>query len=257
LDAHTRFSGVERLYGVAALERLRNAHVCVLGLGGVGSWTVEALARSAIGRLTLVDLDDVCVSNTNRQIHAVADNVGRPKAEAMRDRVLAINPSASVAAECEFFTSTTAESLMGPDYDVVVDCIDQYRNKCVLLEMCRMHDQPLVVVGGAGGRVDPSQVRLTDITKSRGDKLLQIVRKRLRQRHGFPRKGPWKVPCVWSEEAQRFPTPDGGICEVRPEDQSLRLDCATGFGAAAFVTGTFGLFAASAAVKLILSAPAR
>lgn len=255
MSFEARFAGIGRLYGRAAMERISLAHVCVIGLGGVGSWTVEALARSGVGSLTLVDLDDVCITNTNRQIHAVTASIGRPKAEVLRDRVLAINPEAQVRIICDYFTASTAESILAPGYDVVVDAIDQFRNKCRLLDACRALEQRLVVVGGAGGRRDPTRVRIADISRSEGDKLLSMLRKRLRQKHAFPRKDAWGIPCVFSDEPPSYPTADGEVCTTRPEGQGLRLDCRSGYGAAVFVTGTFGFLAASATVDLLVGQP--
>lgn len=248
-----RFAGIGRLYGRDALERLRAAHVCVIGLGGVGSWTVEALARTGTGQLTLVDPDDVCVSNTNRQLHAHTPNIGRPKAQVLAERIHTIHPGAKVECVQDFFSSSTAEQVLAPGYDVVVDAIDQFKNKVLLLEACRARKQSVVVVGSAGGRRDPTRIQRADLTRAKNDKLLAMLRKRLRQKHGFPRTGAWKVPCVFSDELPFFPTPDGGVCREKPEGDSLRLDCASGYGAATFVTGVFGFVAAAAATELILS----
>lgn len=241
-----RFGGIARLYGDAMVERLRRARVAVIGLGGVGSWTVEALVRTGVGHLTLVDLDEVCVTNTNRQIHALSHTVGQSKARVLAERAQAIAPSVVVDTVEDFFTASSIEAILGaegdaPRFDVVVDAIDSFKNKTLLLDACRVRSLKTVVVGGAGGRMDPTQVRLDDISRSEGDRLLSMLRKRLRQKHGFPRKGKWGIPCVFSSETQ-----------VRPEGEgSARLDCHSGFGAVSFVTGTFGFFAAKAAVDLI------
>lgn len=243
-----RFGGIARLYGVAALERLTRAHVCVIGIGGVGSWTAEALARTAVGRITLVDMDDVCVTNTNRQLHALADSVGRPKVEVMAERILAVNPACQVDPVMDFFTPTTADALLDRGFDFVVDAIDQWQNKCLMIRGCRERGLPLVVLGGAGGRRDPGKVKVADLTETSGDRLLKRVRKMLRQKHDFSRKGRWQIPAVYSDEPPVFPTPEGGVCEVRDDATSnLRLDCASGMGTASFVTGAFG-FAASSVV---------
>lgn len=248
-----RLAGIARLYGRDALARLRRARVCVIGLGGVGSWTVEALARTGVGSLTLVDPDDVCVSNTNRQLHAHAPNIGRPKTQVLAERVHAIHPETHVECVQDFFSTSTAQQVLAPGYDVVVDAIDQFKNKVLLVGACREREQKLVVVGSAGGRRDPTRIQRADLTRAKNDKLLAMLRKRLRQKHGFPRTGAWKMPCVFSDELPFFPTPEGGVCREKPEGDSVRLDCAGGYGAATFVTGAFGFVAAAAVTELIVS----
>jgi tRNA A37 threonylcarbamoyladenosine dehydratase len=239
-----RFGGIERLYGADAARTLARSHVCVIGLGGVGSWVVEALARSGIGALTLVDLDEVCASNINRQLHALTGTIGRAKAEVLAERVRAINPEAAVTVVQDFFTADTADAILGPGYDIVVDCIDKFSNKLIMIKACRRRRQRLIVVGGAGGRRDPTRVKVTDITKAQGDKMLAMLRKKLRQKHDFPRKGTWSIRCVYSDEVPVVP--EGMECS--PDG----LDCATGYGAVTFVTGTFGFLASAAAVEHIL-----
>ncbi|MCB9546065.1 MAG: tRNA threonylcarbamoyladenosine dehydratase [Myxococcales bacterium] len=246
-----RFGGIERLYGRAGRQRLAAAHVAVVGIGGVGSWTVEALARTGVGRLTLIDLDDICITNTNRQLHAVEGQVGRAKVEAMAARVALIHPGCLVRPVAAFFTERTADTLLAPGFDCVVDAIDHPRNKALLLSRCQGAGVPVVTVGGAGGRRDPASVMRGDLAASVQDGLLREVRRLLRREHGFPEEGPWGIPAVFSRERPVFPGADGTICEV-PKDKSLRLDCASGFGTAAFVTGTFGFAAAAAAVEALI-----
>jgi len=248
-----RFSGIARLYGRDALERLQGARVMVVGIGGVGTWAAEALARTAVGRIDLVDLDEVCVTNTNRQLVALSSTVGRPKAEAMAERLRDIAPDIDARVELRFFTERTADALLEPDIDVVIDAIDSVSNKCLLVARCQALGIPVVVSGGAGGRRDPGQVRTGDLTETTGDRLLFTIRKKLRQKHGFPRQGAFGVPVVYSPEPQVFPSSDGAVCERREEgDDNLRLDCASGFGTAAMVTGAFGLLAAHVAVGRIV-----
>jgi len=248
-----RFSGIGRLYGQHAMETLARAHVCVIGVGGVGSWVVEALARSGVGRLTLVDLDDVCVTNTNRQLHAHEPNVGRSKIEVMAERARAINPEVEVECVHDFLSAATANTIIRPEFDYVVDAIDQFRNKAELIAACHEHDVPVVVCGGAGGRRDPTRIRVDDLTRTSGDRLLRMLRKLLRREYGFSRRGKWKIACVYSDEPPLFPTADGSVCETRPEG-TLRLDCASGFGTATFLTGTFGFLAASIVVSALVAA---
>jgi tRNA A37 threonylcarbamoyladenosine dehydratase len=249
-DFEFRFGGIARLVGTHGLERLRRAHVAVIGIGGVGSWTVEALARSGIGQLTLVDLDDVCVSNINRQLHATNDAVGRPKIDVMADRVRLINPQCVVNAIPQFFTEGTAREILVSGFDYVVDAIDSVSNKCLLIAECRAKGIRVVACGGAGGRRDPSTVRVADLALTTHDRLLQKVREKLRKEHGFPahdRK--FGVPCVFSPESQVFPKCDGTVGDQRERGSDLRLNCESGLGTATFVTGVFGFTAASVVVN--------
>lgn len=256
-DYRDRFGGVGRLFGAGALARLHAAHVCVVGVGGVGSWTVEGLARSGVGAITLIDLDDVCVTNTNRQLPALDGNTGRPKVAVLAERVRLINPGCRVEAVPEFFTEATAARLLAPDFDVLVDAVDLMSNKSRLIALCRDRGIGCVTVGSAGGRREAAQVRTGDLGEANNDELLRQVRKKLRRDYGFGSGAArgrmnFKVRCVWSEEPPVFPWADG-TCRSTPElGGNLRLDCATGFGTAVFVTGAFGLAAAGEAVKLIV-----
>lgn len=252
-DYLRRFGGLGRLYGAAALPRLHAAHVAVIGVGGVGSWTVEGLARSGIGALTLIDLDDVCVTNVNRQLPALDGNIGRPKVAALAERVRLINPECRVTALAEFFTTQSAERLLATRYDWVVDCIDKVSNKALVLAECVKRGQPVVTVGGAGGKRDATRIRTGDLGGAHGDDLLKLVRRKLRRDHGFA-KGEgnhYDIPCVSSQEKPVYPWADG-TCAAEPEPGSaLQLDCASGFGTAVFVTAAFGLAAASEVVKRV------
>ena len=253
MSVSTRFEGMERLLGVEAANMVGSSHVCIVGIGGVGSWTAEALARSGIGAITLVDLDDVCVSNTNRQIHALQSTVGQFKVDVMAARIREINPKCTVHAICDFFRATNADDMLDRGFDVVVDAIDSFREKAIMVDGCRARNIPIVVIGGSGGRVDPTAIQLTDLNKTKNDPLLRRVRKQLRQKHHFPRgRKPWGIPAVWCNEMPVYPQSDGTVCRV-PEGDNVpgRLDCATGYGAASFVTGTAGFFAASAAIRLL------
>ncbi len=242
-DDDLRFGGLARLYGAGGLQRLLQASVCVVGIGGVGSWAAEALARSGVGHLTLVDLDDVCVSNVNRQLHALDGAIGRPKVEVMAERIHAIHPACQVRTVAEFFCETTAEQILATHFDFVLDAIDQVANKCLLIARCRQLEIPIVSVGGAGGRRQPAAVRVADLAQSSNDALLQQVRKKLRAEHGFARdpKTPFGVPCVFSSERAAPPA----------EGCAGRVTCDNGYGTASFVTGTFGLVAASCVVSKI------
>jgi len=262
-DYEFRFGGIGRLYGAAALARLRSAHVVIVGLGGVGSWAAEALARTGVGRLTLVDLDEVCVSNVNRQVPALDGQIGRAKVEVMAERLRAIAPELVVDARLEFYTETSAERLLppgGPQPNVVIDAIDAVANKVRLIAQAHRQGIPVVICGGAGGRRDPTQVRISDLSEVTHDRLTREVRKRLRQEHGFPRgEKKFHLDCVWSMESPVFPQKDGTVCAVgqgeREPGESGRLNCDWGFGSAAFVTGTFGFAAASRAIDRITRDP--
>jgi tRNA threonylcarbamoyladenosine dehydratase len=252
-DYLSRFGALGRLYGAAALPRLRGAHVAVVGVGGVGSWVVEALARSGVGSLTLIDLDDVCVTNTNRQLHALATTVGRPKVSVLAERAQGINPECRVATRAEFFTAESSERLLAERFDWVIDAIDGMTIKALLIAKCVERRQSVLTVGGAGGRRDATRIRVGDLGESQGDELLRLVRKKLRRDHGFARGegNQYGVPCVYSNEKPVFPWTDG-TCSTEPEPgTSLKLDCASGFGTGVFVTGAFGFAAAGEVVRRI------
>lgn len=259
-DYLDRFGGVGRLFGRAALEQLQAAHVCVIGVGGVGSWTVEGLARSGVGAITLIDLDDVCVTNVNRQLPALDGQIGRPKVAVLQERVRLINPACRVEAVSEFFTEGSAERLLGGRFDFVVDAVDRMSHKALIITGCRGRGLRVLTIGGAGGRRDPMQIRVGDIGEA-GDALLRMVRKKLRRDHGFAQgahRGITRlgIPAVWSQERPVFPW-SNGTCAAEPEPGSnLKLDCASGFGTAVFVTGTFGLAAAGEVVRQLVASRA-
>ena len=245
-DFSQRFGGIARLFGNAGLERLRAAHVCVIGVGGVGSWSVEALARSGIGALTLIDLDDVCITNVNRQLPALDGQIGRPKIDVLADRVRLIHPACVVTCLSEFFTEATARRLLEPRYDFVIDATDKLTNKCVIITGCRERGLPVLTMGGAGGKRDGTRVRVADLSHTEHDELLRQVRRKLRRDMGFPRGlgEAFGIPCVYSPETPVYPWKDGTCSAEQEPGSSLALDCASGFGAATFVTGTFGFAAA-------------
>ncbi|AOS43460.1 tRNA threonylcarbamoyladenosine dehydratase [Lacunisphaera limnophila] len=252
-DYLQRFGGLGRLYGTAALPRLQAAHVAVIGVGGVGSWVVEGLARSGIGAITLIDLDDVCVTNVNRQLPALDGNIGRPKVTALAERVRLINPACRVTAVAEFFTVESAPRLLESRYAWVVDCIDAVTNKAHVLAECGKRGQRVVTVGGAGGKRDATRIRVGDLGGAHGDDLLKMVRRKLRRDHGFAKGegNDYGIPCVSSQERPVFPWADG-TCASEPEAGSnLRLDCASGFGTAVFVTAAFGFAAAGEVVRRV------
>ncbi|TDR37349.1 tRNA A37 threonylcarbamoyladenosine dehydratase [Tahibacter aquaticus] len=252
-----RFGGVDRLYGRGALDRLALAHVAVIGLGGVGSWSVEALARSGIGHLTLIDADDICLSNTNRQLHALEGNFGRAKVAVLAERAKAINPAIQVTAIESFVTPANLAELLDGGFDLILDACDSFRVKVEMIAWCRRRKQALLVVGSAGGRVDPTRIQVRDLSRTEHDALLSLVRKKLRQDFGFPRNREryFSVPAVFSLENVRYPQADGSVCGTRPADaaEGFRLDCGAGLGAAMHVTAAFGLVAAGKAIERLLA----
>lgn len=257
-----RFAGVERLYGKGALVRLAACRVAVIGVGGVGSWLAEALARSGIGHLSLFDADDICVSNSNRQSHAMDGFFGRHKVDAMRERCLAINPAMRVEAVASFVTSANMAELLDRPFDLVIDACDSFRVKVELIVWCRRRKQKLIVVGAAGGRTDPTQIRIRDLAKTEHDALLALIRRKLRTEFSFPKNKNryFSVPAVYSLENVQYPQPDGSVCGVRPATDTgggFKLDCGNGLGAATHVTGAFAFAAAAKAMELLLGRKAK
>jgi tRNA A37 threonylcarbamoyladenosine dehydratase len=256
-----RFAGIERLYGAGSVARLARAHVAVVGVGGVGSWAVEALARSGVGELTLIDADEVCVSNVNRQSHALEGEFGRPKVDVVSARMRAINPEIRVHALAEFVTLKNLAELMGRGYDAVVDACDALRIKVEMIAFCKRRKIPIVVSGSAGGRADPTLITARDLSRTEHDMLLGLVRKKLRDDFGWTRnpKRYFGVQAVFSRENVNYPQPDGSVCKTRPADAegALKLDCSGGLGAATHVTATFGLVAAARVIERLLESPAR
>jgi len=252
-----RFGGIARLFGRPELARFQSSRVAIVGIGGVGSWAVEALARSGIGTLILVDMDEVCVTNTNRQVHALQNSVGLSKTEAMAKRIHEISPSCKVEPQEYFLTPKTLETFLETRPDIIIDAIDSCSNKCMLIAHCRKNKIPLITTGGAGGRRDPTQVQVADLSRVINDPLAAKTRKELRKHYHFPREKRRKfgIPCVFSPEAPIYPSADGGTCCVRDPNTELKLDCESGFGTASFLTGTFGFVAASEALKHLAARP--
>lgn len=252
-----RFAGIDRLYGAGTVARLAAKHVAVVGLGGVGSWAAEALVRSGVGRITLIDADDLCVSNTNRQLHALEGEYGRNKAEVLAERFRRINPALRVDAVADFVTPANLAERLDPGFDLVLDAFDSFRAKVETIAFCRRRKQPIVVVGSAGGRIDPTLVRVRDLSRTEHDALLALVRKKLRSEFNFPKNKDryFGVPAVYSLENVRYPQADGTVCGLRPAldaDAALKLDCGMGLGAATHLTGTFAFVAAGKAIETLL-----
>lgn len=252
-----RFAGVDRLYGLGAVERLSCSAVAVVGMGGVGSWVVEALARSGVGRLLLIDADDICLSNTNRQLPALEGQYGRNKAVVMAERCRAINPDIQVEAVEAFLTPANMDALLDRGLDLVIDACDSFRTKVEAIVWCRRRKLPMITVGSAGGRTDATQVRVRDLSRTEHDAMLALVRRKLRGEFNFPRgaKRYFGISAVYSLENVRYPQPDGSVCGLRPvlgADAALKLDCGAGLGAATHITGSFAFAAAGRALELLL-----
>jgi tRNA A37 threonylcarbamoyladenosine dehydratase len=252
MDRSRRFGGVARLYGQPALERLAAARVCVVGVGGVGSWAVEALARSGVGQLTLIDLDQVCESNVNRQLQALEADFGLAKVQALARRIRGINPDARVTPVEAFVEPETLERLVAADHDFLLDCIDGYRNKAALIAHCRHLRLPIVSVGGAGGLTDPGGLRVADLSRTREDPLLSRTRRLLRTGYGFPRdtRRSFAVPCVYSPQPRVRPParPPMSCAAADGPRPGPGLNCG-GFGSVVTVTASFGLAAAAYALN--------
>ena len=258
VDFARRFGGIARLYGERALERFRTAHVCVVGVGGVGSWIVEALARSAVGHLTLIDLDNVAESNINRQIQALSSTIGQPKIEALRDRIAQINPFCKVTLVEDFVEPDNIPQMIGTGrpgaarFDYVVDAIDSVKAKAALIAWCREHALPLVVIGGAGGQLDPTRIEVRDLARTEQEPLLKKVRKLLRAQYGFSRgeKQKYHIDAVFSMEPLRYPEAEDA-CAI--ESSVTGLNCA-GFGSSMVVTASFGMIAAGHILRKLADA---
>lgn len=248
IDFDRRFGGIARLYGPAGLARFRAAHVCVIGVGGVGSWVVEALARSAIGQITMIDLDNLAESNVNRQIHALTDTLGKAKVTALAERIAQINPYCVVTEIEDFLTADNLDEMIGTrNYDYIIDAIDNVRAKTALIAYCRKHGLKLVTIGSAGGQIDPTKISILDLCRTEQEPLLAKVRKRLRAEHGFPRgtKNKFGIDAVFSTEPLRFPETEEACAVGGTEHAGITgLNCA-GFGSAMVVTASFGLVAAA------------
>lgn len=259
-DRARRFGGVARLYGREGLAAFERAHVAVIGIGGVGSWVAEALARSAVGELTLIDLDNVAESNTNRQIHALDGNYGKPKVDAMAERIALIDRQCRVRRVEDFVDPENFDALLGGGFDYVVDAIDSVRTKTALIAWCVARGQPLITVGGAGGQLDPTRIRIDDLALTIQDPLLSKVRAQLRKLHGFARgpKAKFKVSAVYSDEPLIYP--EAAVCDVDDVAQHVAtspghagpvgLNCA-GFGSSICVTASFGFAAAAYVLKAL------
>lgn len=243
-----RFGGLQRLYGVAGAARLHAAHVAVVGIGGVGSWAAEALARSGVGRITLIDLDHIAASNINRQIHALTDTLGQAKVQAMQARIAQINPLCQVQCVEEFLDETNTATWLGhAEIDAVIDACDQVRAKAAIASLMVARGKPFITVGAAGGRTQAHKVEVQDLGLLTHDPLLAQLRYRLRRYDGFPQQGkPMRVPCVFSREQVKTAH---ASCAAQQESS---LNCA-GYGSSVCVTATFGMVAAGWVIEKMVA----
>lgn len=250
-DRERRFGGVARLYGAEGSQRLNNSHVCIVGIGGVGSWSAEALARTGVGQITLIDLDMVAESNTNRQIHALGEIYGLAKVDAMAERIRAINPLCKIQRVEDFVTTENVASLLNQPFSAVIDAIDQVRPKAAMAAFCRDQNMPIVVAGAAGGQIDPTRITVSDLSQTIQDPLLAKLRSTLRREYGFPRdpKKKFGIRTVYSTEPLRYPDKSNS-CDMN--QGSTGLNCA-GFGSSVCVTSVFGMVAAAQAIEIICS----
>lgn len=254
-----RFAGIERLYGVGSVAKFKAAHVAIVGVGGVGSWAVEALARSGVGTLTLIDADEVCESNVNRQLPALDGNFGRSKVALLAERARLISPAITVHAIEAFVTATNVAELILPSHHIVLDACDSFRPKLEMIAHAKRHKIPLMVIGAAGGRIDSTKIEIRDLSNTEHDAMLALIRKKLRQDYGFPRnvKRSFGIPAVFSLENVRYPQADGSVCGTRPavgSEAGLKLDCGGGLGAATHVTASFAFAAVGRILQRLLQA---
>jgi len=260
---HRRFDRMGRLIGDTQMKKLMNSHVMLIGLGGVGSWAAESIARSGVGQITLVDFDEICVTNFNRQLHALQGLVGKDKATVMGERMVKINPQAKIHVISKFYNADHCEEIFTTRPDFVIDAIDNVTAKCHLLHFCHSRKIPIITSTGSGGRMDPTQIRMADLGRTEIDPLARSIRRILREKYGFPPEegALFGIPAVYSAEPPTAPAElayDGGkgfrcVC---PQGQNEFFNCDSRnliMGNASFVTGTFGLFCASRVVQGLLS----
>ncbi len=257
---HRRFDRIGRLVGDPAMKKLMSSHVLVIGLGGVGSWAAEMLVRSGIGKITIVDFDEICVTNFNRQLHTLQGSVGSQKVDVMAERLSKINPSCVVKPIARFFNADSRDEIFAERPDFVLDAIDSITVKCLLLAHCKEQNIPIVTSTGSGGRMDPTKIQIADLSETEIDPLARSVRRILRQQYGFPDKGSFGIPAVYSNEPATEPAElkydnGKGFKCVCPQNDNPYFNCDNRniiMGNAGFVTGAFGMACASYVVREIV-----
>lgn len=262
---HRRFDRMGRLVGDESMKKLMNSHVMIIGLGGVGSWAAESIARSGVGRITVVDFDEVCITNFNRQLHALTGAVGTPKTKLMQERLQKINPQAQVIGIDMFYNAANHDAIFKARPDYVIDAIDHVTAKCFLLAFCRKNGIPVITSTGSGGRIDPTQIKIADLALTERDPLARDVRRILRADYAFPTEGTYGIPAIYSTEPAAKPyelsydNGKGFRC-VCPQGDNTLFNCDSRnliYGNSSFVTGSFGLFAASRVISDLLKSPSQ
>ena len=254
-DYSQRFGGIQRLYGIQKAQMLPELHICIIGIGGVGSWAVEALARSGVGKLTLIDHDDIALTNINRQIHTLDSTLEQPKVNAMQERVKQINPHCQCHIIDDLLTENNLDKYIPKEpkekFDYVIDAIDSVKQKSALIYYCKRNKIPIITTGGAGGLIDPTSIEIADLSKTYNDPLAAKVRSQLRYRYNFTRnpKRRFGIECVYSTEQQVYPKADGSVCQEKPGVKGVTLDCNFGYGSSSCVTSVFGFVAAARAIE--------
>ncbi len=250
-DIKQRFFPVERVYGEGVLDYLQSMQVCVVGIGGVGSWAVEALARSGVGKLIIIDNDDIATSNINRQIHALSENVDKSKVQIMSERIHSINPACEITVIDDLLVSNNLNKYLLQSYDYVIDAIDSVRFKTDMIYYCKRNKIPIITTGGAGGITDPLKIDVCDLTKTWNDPLAAKVRSQLRAKYSWSRnpKRRFGVECVFSTEQPRYPQAGGETGYKKPGIKGLTLDCSMGYGSLVYVTASFGMMCASRVIN--------
>ena len=236
-DTKRRFGGIIRLYGLKKFKRFQSAHICIIGIGGVGSWISESLARHGVGQITMIDMDHIAESNFNRQIHALDSSLGQSKVEAMKLRILDINPNCKINCHDSFLEEGNISNLISKQFDFVIDAIDQTKIKILLAEYCLKYSIPFIMTGGAGGKVNPELIRIDILSKTYGDPLLTKIRQYFNKKNKLS-KVKFKIPTVFASETS-----------IKPEKTNLNesltgLDCA-GYGSSVNVTATFAFLTSS------------
>jgi len=253
-DYQQRFGGIRRLYGDSEQACIREMHVCVIGLGGVGSWAVEALARSGVGKLTLIDYDTIALSNINRQLHATDDSLEKKKSEVLAARVKSINPDCDVTIIDDYITLDTLADYLDRGYSYVIDAIDSIKFKSGIIYYCKRNKIPIITTGGAGGLIDPTQIKIRDLNKTHNDPLAAKVRSFLRGQYGYTRNTQryFGIECVYSLEQPRYPKEGGTIGFAKPGIHGVSMDCNFAYGSSTMVTASFGFIAAARVVEKTL-----
>ncbi len=251
-----RFGGIIRLYGTQATSQLLKSHVLIIGIGGVGSWIAESLARSGVGSITLMDLDDICVTNTNRQVHTNRSTIGQSKTKIMSERLTAINPEINVNTIDDFLDKDNIETYIHDSFSLVFDAIDNAIDKAEIIAYCASKKIPVITIGSSGGKKDPSKITCGDLTKTPGDPMFVKIRNNLRRRHGFSRDTeiPFGIDAIYSTETMTYPDNKGETCRSKQFlEGGEKLDCGSGYGASTMMTASFGLLAAAKAIEKLTS----